>query len=72
MLINRNMRCIEIDTARDNRLGKYMINRNMRCIEIQVLDNPTAEIAKINRNMRCIEMVDVFPRTSRLRGLIET
>ena len=37
-LINRNMRCIEINRYRTILTGRSKINRNMRCIEIQFPD----------------------------------
>ena len=63
MLINRNMRCIEIKQIQPEQERGAKINRNMRCIEMNILDYiPTGH--KINRNMRCIEidcpMIDEF------------
>ena len=57
LLINRNMRCIEILLKRV--LWGYVrkINRNMRCIEIKEEIAQLTEKLGINRNMRCIEIL---------------
>ena len=47
ILININMRCIEIMIIEIQRNFVYMININMRCIEMQaqrILDNPLARL----------------------------
>ena len=56
-LINRNMRCIEIEGYGAPRILRKPINRNMRCIEIALLSFVVWFRQKINRNMRCIEML---------------
>ena len=46
LLINRNMRCIEIAWQKNGFRKKQPINRNMRCIEI---DEDRAEAEGIGR-----------------------
>ena len=60
MMINRNMRCIEMRhwTALCN--NDRAINRNMRCIEIFKKNMLDHMMLVINRNMRCIEMKFVY------------
>ena len=53
--INRNMRCIEIQTKELFIHHPERINRNMRCIEM-CFRNHASRVFMINRNMRCIEM----------------
>ena len=38
IVININMRCIEMKLVVDNRLGRKLININMRCIEICLMN----------------------------------
>ena len=56
LLINRNMRCIEISELYLDYPNGKEINRNMRCIEIYGKAVTNTTVTLINRNMRCIEI----------------
>ena len=55
-MINRNMGCIEIQSAVHTWHRSVPINRNMGCIEIVGSASSLIACYKINRNMGCIEM----------------
>ena len=71
IVINRNMRCIEIARVLKSSGRTAWINRNMRCIEMFVDAKKQIIKEMINRNMRCIEIDytgKTYPRSERLIG----
>ena len=63
IVININMRCIEIKFIKELFVMIMKININMRCIEIVQSVQDMKKVIRININMRCIEIA----RTATLR-----
>ena len=57
ILININMRCIEMGSSVLLNMCLCQININMRCIEMNIARAKAIEQEKININMRCIEIL---------------
>ena len=62
ILININMRCIEMKASHIRMKEEGQININMRCIEILLVRHFDCINRMININMRCIEIICIYGR----------
>ena len=67
VVINSNMRCIEIVVHTTDMQVLFLINSNMRCIEM-IHDYRMDLQEKINSNMRCIEICASVPGRGQVYG----
>ena len=56
VVLNSNIRCIEMALHMTQQLKQLLLNSNIRCIEISLSSNVLSRTDKLNSNIRCIEI----------------
>ena len=72
IMINRNMRCIEIRLCKTPVWPTMRINRNMRCIEMEVEQRPYKPCVRLIETWDVLKWLDTTKVIARCSWLIET